>query len=182
MFMTLPSPLNDHSQEFVSIREQIPKGDIIEFGVYQGGTTRQLASWGRRVWALDTYTGIPSEEYSEDNGDHDYPGKFSPNLSVWDMFKDYPNICPIKGRFADTLSVLPEVQIAFAYMDCDLYESYMQAFEWLELHLVKDSHVFIDDYFACAGCRKALHEWEQEKPIEYIPCNEKRKHFMWRSD
>jgi len=181
----LPGPWVGHEQDFDRIRPQIPEqGDIIEFGVFQGGTTRQLATWGRRVWALDTYGGMPSEDFSAEHGDHDLPGKFNPSegpwgeMSVWRMFKDFPNICPLKGRFVETLPIIPpSIQIAFAYMDCDLYESYHQAFSWLEKHLMPKAHVLIDDYGACAGCRKAVDEWSADKPIEWIiAC----KHFIWK--
>lgn len=163
----LPKPHIDHGKFFKMIEPSLPEGDVIEFGVFQGGSTRQLAQLGRRVWALDTFEGMPAEDFREDQGDHDLPGKFKSKFTVWEMFKNNPNICPLQGRFVDTLPIIPKsIQIAFAYMDCDLYESYMQALSWLEKHLVKDAYVFIDDYKACAGCRKAVDLWSKDKSIE----------------
>lgn len=178
--MDLPGPVRCHFDFFESIKDNLPEGDIIEFGVYNGGSTRQLARMGRRVWALDTYEGMPSQEYREDLGDRDPPGKFTPEINIWEMFKDYPNICPVQGRFVNTLSVLPRaLPIAFAYMDCDLYESYIQTLTWLETHLVQKAIVLIDDYEYCGGCRKAVDEWVPGKNIDFRIAGDCR-YFIWQ--
>lgn len=143
-------------------------GDIFEFGVYDGGTTRQLAKHGRAVWAFDTYQGIPKEEFSRDNGDHDLPGKFKSSAPPEVLFEGYPNVIPVVGRFVDTLETIdPCTKAAFVYMDCDLYESYKQVLEWLPGHLVPGAVIHVDDYQTCAGCRKAVDEWVSKVGLEF---------------
>jgi hypothetical protein len=134
-------------------------GDIAEFGVYNGGSTRQLAGYGRRVWAFDTYEGVPSEDWSPVLDDQNPPGKFKPLISRQKMFDGYPNIIPVVGRFATTLPALEGMRIVFAYVDCDLYEAHRQCLEWLETRMVPGGAILFDDYERCAGAKKAIDEW-----------------------
>ena len=160
----------------MSGKENLP-GDIFEFGVYGGGSTKQLAKFGRRVWAFDTYNGIPEEDFNSNNGDHDHPGKFKCPYKEAEMFKDSPNIVPIKGRFADTLHVVPEsIKAILVYMDCDLYHSYKQVLNWLPNHLEHGAVVVVDDYSCCKGARQAIDEWFQKTGLKF-ETNTQR--FIW---
>lgn len=163
-------PINNHQDlhaRLIQERKDL-EGDIFEFGVYDGGTTRHLATFNRNVWAFDTYQGMPTEEFSKANGDHDEPGKFKSTAAPSILFKGYPNIIPVVGRFIKTLPTINKsVAAMFVYMDCDLYESYRQVLEWLPDHLVPGAVIHVDDYQACAGCRKAIDEWVPKMGLEF---------------
>lgn len=138
---------------------QAPPGAIAEFGCYDGGSTRVLASFGRPVFAFDTFQGIPLEDFDSSKGDAgNPPGKFTPSATPWELFAGYANVYPIVGRYADTLPQHPGLRFAFAYIDCDLYASYWQVLPWLVARLDGD-HFMCDDYAHVEGARKAVDEW-----------------------
>jgi O-methyltransferase len=157
-------PITDHYWMFHGLllaQANIP-GDIAEFGVFNGGSTRQLAALApnRVVWAFDTYSGMPRPEFNP-TLDHDYPGKFKPDAPLNALFTGIPNIQPVMGRFCDTLGLVPpDIRFAFVYMDCDLYESYRQVLEWLAAgRLTNPSVLLCDDYDYCKGATRAVDEW-----------------------
>jgi hypothetical protein len=157
--MALHIPIRDRSAQFASIIPHLPPGDIAEFGVYDAGSTIQLAGYGRKVWALDTYEGIPDDGSFDPELDCDLPKSFFPYTTPDVMFKGYDNIIPVIGRFKDTLPLLSEdVKFAFVYSDCDLYESHMDMFTYLPQHLTVPAYILEDDWVNLAGARMAC-EW-----------------------
>lgn len=157
----LPGPVCDHESVFrrlMSEREELG-GGIAEFGVYNGGSTRQLAQFGRVVYAFDTFSGMPCNEHCMAL-DQDFPGSFRPTIGFQEMFEGYPLVVPIKGRFKYTLRVIPAfTKFALVYLDCDLYASYQQVLEWLPDHLLPNSAIVADDYSICRGATKAVNEF-----------------------
>lgn len=139
----------------------IVRGDIAEFGVFNGGSTRILSRMfpDRMIWAFDTYDGMPEQDFDPDL-DHDPPGSFKPLHTLEEMFGEYENIIPIQGRFSRTLPMLPlRPKIALAYIDCDLYESARGALSWLSEHLIQGGIIFLDDYATHKGIQKAVDEF-----------------------
>lgn len=130
------------------------EGDLVEFGVFAGRTTEKLAVFGRRVFALDTFAGIPEKEHS--GIDIDGVGKFVPPADTINRLQRLPNVFPIAGRFIDTLWVMENVKVVLAYVDCDLFLSALDAFDWLEKHLVPGGAVVLDDYQTHPGIRMAV--------------------------
>ena len=160
-------PVADRRVQFeglLSERATLP-GAIAEFGVYNGGSTRHLAGFGRTVFAFDTFEGMPSQEF---NGalDHDEPGKFKPQLPLNQMFEGYHNVIPMVGRFVETLPKVPaHTKFVFVYMDCDLYESYRLVLDRLAKgRLVQGAAIVCDDYPHCKGAVKAIDEFVAANP------------------
>lgn len=178
--MTQINPVCNHYKDFEILLPQVADvpGVIFEFGVYNGGSTRQLHAYGRKIWAFDTYEGIPHEDFDQDLGDHDEPEKFKAIDTPEVLFKDYPNVVPVKGRFVDTLPTIHrDLRAAFVYMDCDLYNSYQQVLEWLPDHLSPGAIVLIDDYNACQGCKRAVDPWMQKHKLKWGVDN--KHYFIW---
>jgi hypothetical protein len=102
---------------------------------------------------------MPKEEYIE-GLDTDEPGKFHPGKSVEELFAGWEGkIRPVKGRFAETIPTLPkDLKFVLAYLDCDLYHSYMQVMEYLIAgnHMVPGGVIVSDDYWCLPGARKAV--------------------------
>ena len=151
-------------QELMKTREGLA-GDIAEFGVYAGDTTRLLAGLGRRVWAFDTYNGMPALDYDY-NSDQDRcnpPGKFNPCKTPGELFEGYKNITPVVGRFADTLQTIkPSVKFVLVFVDCDYYASHKQVLRWLPRRLVDGAVLVFDDYQRCKGAKNAIDEFLQK--------------------
>ncbi|HEY5986673.1 MAG TPA: TylF/MycF/NovP-related O-methyltransferase [Streptosporangiaceae bacterium] len=163
-----PRPWADYSPIFKRLwpRLQALAGDVAEFGVYQGGTTLQLAGLtGRRVWAFDTFRGTPAMEYSP-GLDQDEPGKFNPGPgAVARLLAASPLIVPVAGRFVYTLLQVPHaVRLVLVYLDCDLYQSMRRVLEWLPTHLVGGAAIVVDDYTTHPGVRKAVDKFMANWP------------------
>ena len=136
-------------------------GDLAEFGVYNGNGSRELAQLdpSRKVYAFDTFEGIPIEDYHEEEDKNNPPGKWIPLAQPAALFEGIPNIVPVKGRFAHTLLNTSSLRVCLVHIDCDLYESYRQVLEWLEGHMVPGGIALIDDYPGCVGAKRAVDEW-----------------------
>lgn len=139
------------------------EGDFAEFGVYNGGGTRQLASLDppRTVWAFDTFEGMPKEDYGGDQDKSDDPGKWKPDAPPEKLFEGLTNVRVMKGRFIDTIPLLPsDVKFLVVHLDCDWYASYRQALECLETRLQPGATIFLDEYSEnWVGAWKAISEW-----------------------
>jgi hypothetical protein len=159
-----PKPWADYGPIFRQLWPRLSQleGDVAEFGVFDGGTARQLAEiTERRVWAFDTYEGMPAADFNPEL-DHDAPGSFNPNSDPFRMFVDAPLVLPIQGRFADTLPAMTQllrVKFALVYIDCDLYASCKQVLDWLPPFLVDGAAIVFDDYTSHRGIAKAVDEF-----------------------
>jgi len=153
----VPSPIRNHFLHIQELMENVPAGDLAEFGVFEGGTTVQLASFGRKVWAFDTFSGIPEEDFRKYIDWQNPPGKFSADPRK--ELSRLGNIECIAGRFAESLPRFdPAVRFAFAYVDCDLYESYRQVLAFLDKRMLPGG-IFLCDDQSCEGALKAMKEF-----------------------
>jgi hypothetical protein len=163
--MNNPEAIQDRSSWFSQLIPVLDgvEGDIAEFGVFNGGNTKHLLKFGRRVWAFDTYGGLPVEDYTESVDSGNPPGKFSPEHQVLEFFKEESNFYPMVGRFIDTLPLVENNQKFIAlFIDCDYYESHWQIFHWLPDHLVENGIIMFDDYDGLEGAKKAIDEFCQK--------------------
>jgi predicted O-linked N-acetylglucosamine transferase (SPINDLY family)/glycogen synthase/predicted O-methyltransferase YrrM len=164
--------------------DDIP-GNFVECGTYKGGATALLASVIQRytsrprlVYAFDTFEGMP--EPTEIDCHEGIPANltgFGVGTLKAPIRENLDNICqslnvrdivvPVQGLFAQTL---PQYQsdigdIALLHADGDWYESTMEIFNFLYDNVVPGGMIQIDDYGHWEGCRKAVHDFEQQ-------CNE----------
>ncbi|MBU1196109.1 MAG: TylF/MycF family methyltransferase [Proteobacteria bacterium] len=168
------------------------EGDIVECGVWQGGSMMSVAqrlcqkkSVKRGLWLYDTFEGMPaptSLDYSKRSGDArskfnktTTDGEFSDwcnadiatvrhNLGTTSYPED--KIKYIKGKVEDTIpGNLPE-KIALLRLDTDWYESTKHELIHLYPLLVFGGVIIIDDYGHWEGCRTAVDEFMEtlEKP------------------
>jgi hypothetical protein len=179
--------------EYVS-RHQI-EGDIVECGVWKGGSTAAAArtlincnDTDRTLWMYDTYEGMSAPS----SNDVDLHGKAADQLlandtassaeaadSIWckcslETVKQtmastvYPTdkICYIKGKVEDTLPLQSPEKIAILRLDTDWYESTRCELEILFPKLVVGGVLIIDDYGHWQGCRKAVDEYFADHRIK----------------
>lgn len=164
------------------IRQGVP-GDLIEAGVWRGGTTilmrAVLAAYGdneRRVWAADSFEGLPKTDpahYPSDAG-LDFFAEI-PELAV-DVEQVKANFARyglldaqvefLVGWFKDTLPAAPIHQLAVARIDGDLYESTIDAISALYPRLSVGGYLIVDDYNDIKACRHAISDYRVEHGID----------------
>jgi O-methyltransferase len=154
-------------------------GDICEFGVAQGATSRLLASeimplTDRKFWLFDSFEGLPAPT-KEDVLIHDifklgtmdkYEGTMaSPETEVLGKLAaiNFPRerIKVKKGwvKAAIKSGELPE-QVAFAYVDFDFYDPIKDALEFLDQRMPAGGRIVVDDYgFFSEGAQLAVDQF-----------------------
>jgi hypothetical protein len=162
------------------IAEGIP-GDFIETGVWRGGACilmrAVLKAHGvadRRVFVADSFEGLPppdASQYPADAGDtHFQMEELAVSVEkVQGHFAKYglldEQLVFLKGWFKDTLPTAPIRQLAVLRLDGDMYESTMDGLRNLYDKVSPGGFVIVDDYGCVAGCKKAIHDFRQERGI-----------------
>jgi O-methyltransferase len=162
------------------LQQGIP-GDLIETGVWRGGTTifmrAVLKVYGdtqRRVWVADSFRGLPRpnvEQYPADAGLDlwQYDQLAIPVEQVKANFNRYglldEQVRFLVGWFRDTLPTAPIERLAFMRLDGDLYESTMDALTALYPKLSVGGYVIIDDYKDILACKQAVTDYRSEHGI-----------------
>jgi predicted O-methyltransferase YrrM len=151
----------------VAISRGVP-GNIIEFGTWQGHSTRVIRDelWRSRLWqpgrrkrifACDSFEGL-AEDY-----EHLKAGTFKtavPKLA---------GVRIVKGYFDDTLT--PELAkevgtVSLAHLDADLYSSTVTALKWLTPLLRPGSLLLFDELLGEDPAEaRALAEWSEETGV-----------------
>jgi len=161
-------------------------GDICEFGVAQGATSRLIANeimaTDRNLWLFDSFEGLPAPTV-EDKLIHDifklgsmdrYKGTMaSPETEVLaklasiDFPRDRTRIK--KGWVKDTVrsADLP-AKVAFAYVDFDFYEPIKDALEFLDGRMPVGGRIVVDDYgFFSEGAQLAVDRFVKQTGGRY---------------
>ena len=154
--MISPEPVNNHLKAFQEIVPSLPRRAIREFGVYNGDSTAQLVTFGRSVYAFDTFQGMPEIGFEKEMDWDNPPGKFKPTHDV-EAFLKTIGVTTFKGRFEDTLpTVNKKVKFAFVYIDCDWYSGHKEIITWLmeTKRMVEGGVALLDDYLVLEGARR----------------------------
>ena len=128
-------------------------GDYIEFGVFKGKslfhslkTSKKLqVNFDRKFWGLDSFEGFPVENhnfYKNENFTSSYE-------KVLNQFSKFREVKIVKGFFSEVLHNKPlsEIKkISFAFVDCDIYESANEVFEFLKPRIENGGFIMIDDF------------------------------------
>jgi len=149
---------------------QLEHGDIFEFGSYRGGSAIFMGSLLRafgsraRVYALDTYAGMPPTDALRDLH---HAGDFA-DTSLDEFRHDIDKaglgevVIPVKGVFTATLPGLlaDGRRIALAHVDCDIYEGVKYAVVESRPRMVPDGYFVFDDplHGSCLGAMQAIEE------------------------
>jgi hypothetical protein len=179
------------------LEEGIP-GDVIETGVWKGGTTifmrgvlRAFGVTDRRVYVADSFEGLPEpdvEKYPADEGMtlHLWRNlavgvdEVKANFARYDLLDDQVEF--VEGWFRDTLPGLREHAWSVVRLDGDYYESTMDALVNLYPGLSPGGWLIIDDHDITA-CAQAVSDYRErngiDEPIERIDwtgiCWQKRR-------
>jgi len=152
-----------------SVRRAQVSGHFLEFGVFSGGTIRQVAKLRPdvTVHGFDSFEGLPQAwgGFSLGNKAFSRDGKL-PRVPA--------NVVLHKGWFSETVPAwLAAVSgpIAFIHVDCDLYSSTVDIFNLLGTRLQPGTVIVFDEYFNYPGWERhefrAWHEFVDAAAIEY---------------
>jgi O-methyltransferase len=164
------------------IQEKI-RGDLIECGVWRGGTVifmraalREYDDNTRTVWAADSFSGMPKPDIihypadrspTADQSQFDYLSvpleKVQENIRAFGMLDERVRF--IKGWFKDTLPCAPIKQLAILRADGDLYQSTMDILTNLYDKVSPGGFVIIDDYNAWGECNLAVNDFRASRGI-----------------
>jgi O-methyltransferase len=161
------------------------RGDYVEFGSWGGNSlklayeaSRQLSP-GRHLWAFDSFQGLPAITHPRD--DRWRTGGESHGQGGIDAFYETCDglgiprdaYTAVEGYFEATLPWRgvdgPPSDIALAYIDCNMYSSTLEVFEFLAPRLKHGMIIAFDDYFCyssqeVSGERAAKIELESAHP------------------
>ncbi|OUC14486.1 MAG: macrocin O-methyltransferase [Alkalinema sp. CACIAM 70d] len=175
------------------VRAGIP-GDMVECGVWQGGsmmavaqTLQRLGDTDRDLYLFDTYEGMPQPteadvDYSGNSAAAEFEAmKKTADSSDWCYASieqvqqnlastGYPmaRINLIKGKVEDTIPVQAPEKIAILRLDTDWYESTQHELIHLFPRLVEGGVLIIDDYGHWQGSRRATDEYLAEHKIPLL--------------
>lgn len=147
-------------------------GDIIEVGVWRGGTGCLLAMRAKqlgydcRIYLCDTWAGVPQSEIT--GQDPVYRGGEHADALVWEVDDLIDKLgldgaFLVRGTFPDSFKEdLPWCR--FLHIDVDVYQSAKRAFEAVMPRLTPNSLVVFDDYgfVKCGGVTRYVNELRVE--------------------
>jgi O-methyltransferase len=145
-------------------------GDVIEAGVFQGGTAHLLRlvladNPGKQLYLFDSFDGMKSVSV---DADRHRAGDFSDTSieAVQVVVGEGDFIHYRKGWIPDTFSGLEDRRFCFAHIDLDLYDGVRDSLRFIYPRLSRGGVIVFDDYgFAsCPGARKAVDDFFADKP------------------
>jgi len=134
------------------------EGDIIELGSYKGGNVIMIAKFlkqigsKKKVYACDTFSGIPEDSNVKDIADMGYFSDTNldavkKKLKKYDVF----NVKLVIGDFRNTLPNLDKEKFSLVFIDCNIFSSAKLAINFSYPRLVKDGVLFSHCYGAPKG-------------------------------
>lgn len=130
------------------------KGNYIEFGIYKGKSLIHSYKTYKKIfkkspdikfYGLDSFSGFPVEN-------HDFYNSSNFSVSsekVIKSFKKYEEIEVIDGYFDEILNseeTLLNNEFSFVFIDCDIYESSLDIFQYIKGKVANGGFIMIDDF------------------------------------
>ena len=159
-----------------SFFEALEGKDIIEFGSYRGGSALFMAHVLRevaptaRVFALDTYAGMPLTDMSRDlHGAGDFADTSQEALVTRRDQLGLTNLVVVKGLFQDTFPsiAVQNPRFGLAHIDCDIYTGVKYAQDAVWPYMTPGGYVVYDDADtpSCIGATEAVEEMVMARRI-----------------
>ena len=160
------------------IEEESIPGDVVECGVYRGGSAATMArvathsTLHRTVWLFDSFQGMPPVTEVDGAGAQDWVGALAYDArKVAKLLQrtgvDMSRVRIVEGFFADTFPTVNIPRIALLNVDSDWYESVKICFEKFYDAVVPGGFVSIDDYGTWPGCRLAVDEFFSKRGLTH---------------
>lgn len=158
------------------------EGDYLEFGVYEGTSLKGAASYWRKIgstsmsfYGFDSFQGMKPEEGDK----HSFYTSFDFSTDfkvVKKRFKNFPEVKLIPGFFQETLKKGARdrgiKKAAIVMMDCDLYSSAKNSFNFIRPIIQKGTILILDDFYnylgdKTKGVRAAFEEFAKSAGLKY---------------
>jgi hypothetical protein len=133
-------------------------GSFVEFGIFQGHWIQELFEMteraglsDREIWGFDSFKGLPAPNSDFDSNFWKEGMYAASRAEVENNINaaDRPRIKLVEGYFSDSLKQ-PEAAalgpVAYARIDCDLYEATKDCLEFLTPRLVDGAIIVLDDW------------------------------------
>ena len=173
------------------------EGDIIEFGVWRGHTTKRMAAVAKnagikkRLYACDSFEGFGDEVITSQDTSLFRPvsrlkKKFTAANDVPDKLEEFfkcfdlDGFC-VKGYFHRSLNTIDDnAKYCFAHVDCDAYTSHLDCLRYVYQRMSKGGCIVFDDYDKkpWPGATKAIDEFLSDKP-EKIKLSDEKENSAW---
>ena len=145
------------------------EGDVMEAGVFQGGTARLLKALledgTRSLYLFDSFAGMESVSAL---ADRHRAGDFADTslAEVQSFVGSEPFVHYRQGWIPTTFAGLEDTQFCFAHIDLDLHQSIVDSCEFVYPRLSAGGVMVFDDYgyASCPGARVAVDEFFADKP------------------
>ncbi len=150
------------------------KGDVIEIGVYMGGTALMLGKSlpEKHLYLFDTFAGLPEDKIEQyELSDDLHGGRFNYGVDKVVNFLNkngLSNFTCYAGTFPDSLSLCDNMNdktFSIAHIDCDLYKSTYDSLSYIYPRLEIGGIIIVDDYKfpKCPGVEKSINEYFKDK-------------------
>jgi O-methyltransferase len=156
-----------HLRNVLKQVKDIP-GDLIEVGVYQGGSAIIIREEipDKDLYLFDTFEGFADQLDKSDPTRYKI-GDCSAEIGyVEKLMKDQKNVTIVKGVFPDTAGIVKNKKFAFAHIDVDIYNATKESLEFIYPRMSKGGIILIHDYPAHDGVKKAVDEFMVDKDDE----------------
>jgi len=145
------------------------EGDVMEAGVFQGGTARLLRrvlgeQHEKQLYLFDSFEGMKRVSDKDRHTEGDFAD--TSVEAVRKIVGGSDSVHLFKGWIPNTFAGLSDARFCFAHIDLDLYQGVRDSLDFLYPRLSHGGVIVLDDYgFAsCPGARKAVDEFFQDKP------------------
>lgn len=163
------SAMEKEKIEFLSeiasdILEKKILGNVVECGVWKGGSARLLATIfkDKKIYLFDSFEGFIKNDTLTN---HYNKGSFSDTSlkNVQEYLSDKTNCIFCPGWFPETISCIKEEKekFCFVYLDMDHYQSTIDALNFFWDKLSTNGVILFDDWknHCCPGIEKAIEDF-----------------------
>ena len=175
--MTSPERVNAACKAIEYIVRNGIDGDVVECGVWRGGSAKLLREEiirhgaEKKLYLFDSFEGMAAVDSEQDRhnvGDfQDTSLEHVQSFVAGEKGNDPQGITVFrKGWIPGTFDGLDGMKICFAHIDLDLYQSILDSLAFVYPRLSSRGVIVFDDYgFAsCPGARRAVDEFFRDKP------------------
>lgn len=154
-------------------------GDIVELGCYKGDTSLMLAEaiqgTGKKLWIYDSFEGLPQKSMQDESAigvDFKAGELFVTKREVKQRFLRAGLPVPVikKAWFNELTSDDLPLNICFAFLDGDFYQSIKDSLKLVESKMINGAALLVHDYKneALPGVAKAVDEWLKGKNLKIL--------------
>jgi hypothetical protein len=155
-------------------------GDIVECGVYRGGSAAVLG-WSmmrlggaRKLWLFDSFAGMPPAGERDGEFSRGLEGGYVGSELQTRQLLERVGVPPdryeiVKGLFADTFATVEAPPVALLHVDCDFYEPVKLTLEKFYPRVTAGGFVVLNDYGIYKGAKDATDEFLAGQDLEIEP-------------